>query len=68
MASIKTNLQEDFKKRICQFRKMYSDKGESFTVKHFMEEGVDHIIQRVDNNVDSLRSKGSGGKAKKKRK
>ena len=40
MAPCKTSLQEDLRKRICQFRNSHLEKPKIFTVKHFIDEGA----------------------------
>lgn len=68
MAPIRKNLEYELRNRICQFRKKHLEQPKSFTVKHFLEEGVPRsttysILERVDNNLGPQRKKGSGRKA-----
>ena len=70
MAPYKTSLQEDLRKRICQFKNSHLEKPKIFTVKHFLDEGASkatiyRALERVDNNLGYQRKKGSGPKAEK---
>ena len=70
MAPYKTSLQEDLRKRICQFRNLHLEKPKIFIVKHFLDEGASkatiyRALERVDNSLGYQRKKGSGPKAKK---
>ena len=70
MAAYKTSLQEDLRKRICQFRNSHLEKPKIFIVKHFLDEGASkatiyRALERVDNNLGYQSKKGSGPKAKK---
>ena len=70
MAPIKNKVQEELRKRICQFRNKHLDKPKVFTVKHFLEEGVPRstiycVLERVANNLGPIRKEGSGRVAKK---
>ena len=40
MAQVNNKVQEDLRIHICQFRDKHLDKPKSFTVKHFLDEGV----------------------------
>ena len=56
MSQYKTSLQEDLRKRICQFRNSHLAKPKIFTVKHFLDEGASkatiyRALERVDNNL-----------------
>lgn len=70
MARFKTNVQEDLRNRICQFRKIHNKKPLKFTVDHFLAEQVPRstiyrVLGRFTNNIGPERKKGSGRKAKK---
>jgi hypothetical protein len=70
MARFKTNVQEDLRKRICQFRKNHINKPLKFTVDHFLAEQVPRstiyrVLERFANNIGPERKKGSSRKAKK---
>lgn len=70
MAPRNTSKQEELRNRICQFRKMHQNSPKSFTVKHFVDEGVPRstIYKIIDGDTEFLnpkRKQGSGRVPKK---
>jgi len=68
MTPYKTSLQEDLRKRICQFRNLHLEKPKMFTVKHFLDKGASkatiyRALERVEKNIGYQRKKGCGWKA-----